>query len=107
MKRICDRTLDWFVVLWEWSICESREGTKYATDALRIHNEGTHVVLWIGVHLEIGDIIPHPSLLRFTPPDLPPARIPGLAFHIAGRSVVKYAPVCWPGPSPVWKDSQP
>src|SRR6267142_1882351 len=96
MQWILDRTLDWFVVLWEWTIRESRQRTKYATHTLRIHDEGTHVVFRIGIHFEIGDIISNPSLLCFIPPDLPAARIPWLAVQIAGCAVVKHAPVCRP-----------
>src|SRR5258708_6431870 len=107
MQWICDRTLDRFVVLREWSIGESCQRTKYATDAFRIHDEGPHVILRIRVGLEIGDVISDPCLLRFIPPDLPPARIPGLACHVAGCTVVKHAPVRRPRPGPVGIDSQP
>src|ERR1700730_781058 len=107
MQWICDRTLDWFVVLREWSISKSCQRTKYATDALRVHDEGPHVVFRIGIHLEIGYIVSNPSLLRLIPPDLPAARIPGLAFHVAGRGVVKHAAVGRPRPGPVWINSQP
>src|SRR6267143_1869269 len=106
MKWICDRTLDWFVVLREWSVGECRQRAKDATDALRIHDKRPHVVPGIGVHLEIGNIISNPFLLRFIPPDLPAARIPGLAIHVAGCAVVKHAPVCRPTPSPVGINSQ-
>src|SRR2546421_2492454 len=106
MKWICDWTLDWFVVLREWPIRESRERSKDAADAFRIHDEGAHVVLRIGVDFEIWDIVSNPFLLCLVPPDLPAARVPGLAFHVAGCTVVKHAAVCRPGPGPVGIDSQ-
>src|SRR5260221_5786554 len=106
MKWICDRTLYRFVVLWEWSIGECRQRAKDAANAFGIHDEGPHVVLRIGVGLEIGDVIANPFLLPFIPPNLSAARIPGLTLDVAGCAVVKYAPVGRPRPGPVGKNTQ-
>ena len=45
MQWIRDRALDWFVVFGERTVRHRAQGHKYASHALRIHNERSHVIL--------------------------------------------------------------
>ena len=45
MQRVRDRALDWFVVFGERTVRHRAQGHKYASHALRIHNERSHVIL--------------------------------------------------------------
>src|SRR6202034_4855941 len=76
-----------------------------SSDALRIHNEGSHVIFGMGVGLEVRHVIASPLSRRFVPPDLLAINIPGLPRDVARSSIVKHAPVGRPRPRPVWENS--
>src|SRR3569832_507655 len=76
MQRIRDRTLHWFVVLRKRPVGKCGEWSKDTTDTLGIHDERSHVIRWLRIDLEIGNVVTDPLLLRFVPPNLPSLRIP-------------------------------
>ncbi len=106
MQRVGDRALRWFVVLRERTIRHGTEGHEQPAQALRVHDERAHVVLGIGISLEIRHVIAGPFACSFIEPNLLAAGVPGLAFQIAGSTIVEYAPVCRPRPAPVGMDAE-
>ena len=106
VQRIVDGALDGLVVLREGTVGHRAERHEDAPHALRIHDERAHVLFWLGVGLEVGNVIAHPLLRGFVPPDLLACRIPRLAREIARGAVVQHAPICRPRPCPVRIDSQ-
>ena len=79
MQRIRNRALDGLVVLGEGPVGHRAQRNEDAADAFRIHDERAHVVLRLGVGLEVGNVIAHPLLGGFVPPDLLARRVPRLA----------------------------
>src|SRR5216684_5697963 len=100
MEWIVNRTLSRFVMFGEGSIGKSGERPKDSSYALRIHDERTHVILGLGIDLEVHHVVADPFLLLFVPPNLLSRWIPRLAVHVAGRAIVKHAAVRRPGPAP-------
>src|ERR1700756_1515078 len=101
MQRIRDWALKGFVMLREWAVAHGAERHEKAPHPFWVHDEGSHVVLGCGIHLEIGNVIAHPGLLCLVPPDLAARGIPGLAIEIAGGAIVHDAAIRRPGPGPV------
>src|SRR2546429_4863287 len=100
IKLVVNRTFDWLVVFRERSIGEGSKRGKDPPDAFRIHNERAHMILGLGVDLEVRHVVAHPFLRAFVPPDLATRWIPGLAVGIARCAIVKHAAICRPGPTP-------
>src|ERR1700722_16592265 len=101
MQRILNRTFDGLVMLREWPICEHTDRSEQTPDAFRIHDERPHVILRMGVGLEVRPVIAYPLSRRFVPPALFAVRIPRLPVGIARGAIVKDAPICRPRPRPV------
>src|SRR5260370_38194007 len=106
MKRILDRAFNRFVVLGKRTISYSRQRNKEQSHAFRVHDERPHVVLRIGISLEIGHVVAHPLSRGLIPPNLFAGGIPWLAAHIARSAVVHHASIHWPRPGPVGVDTQ-
>src|SRR5258708_40226110 len=68
VQRILNRALDWFVILWEWSIGKSGERTKDPADSFSRHDERSHVVFGSRVRLDVRDVVAHPTLQCLIPP---------------------------------------
>src|SRR6266481_9529282 len=100
MKRVVNRTFNWFIVFRERSIGKGRKRTKYSPYALWVHDERAHVIFRLGIDLEVGHVVANPFLLAFVPPDLFSRWIPGLAVHIERRAIVEHAAIRRPGPAP-------
>src|ERR1039458_9691885 len=92
-------------MLWERSIGKRSERSENSARALGIHDEWPHVIFGMRIRLEIRDIVSNPLLHGFAPPDLPARRIPRLAIHVAGSSVIEHAAIRRPGPSPIRIDA--
>ena len=105
MQRIRNRAFDRFVVLRERTVLKRRERAKEATDAFRIHDEWTHVILRRRIHFEIGNVVAHPPS-GLVPPDLTPFGVPRFAGRIARRAVVHDAPIGRPRPRPIRIDAE-
>src|SRR5688572_25543175 len=88
------------------TIGEGRKRSEDATHAFRIHDERPHVVLGIGINLEIRHVVADPFLLLLVPPNLSAFRVPWLARWITRSAVVHDTPVRGPRPTPVWIDSE-
>src|SRR5882757_5758112 len=67
MQRVINGALGRFVEFRERAIREGGEWAKDSADALGIHDEGTHVILRLGVRLEVRHIVADPFLRRFAP----------------------------------------
>src|SRR6202041_3328198 len=107
MQRILHRTLDRLVVLGERPVGKGGQRTENSADAFGIHNEWTHVILGIRIHLEVRNIVPNPKLRCFVPPNLLARRIPRLASWIARSAVIQDASIRRPRPRPVRIDALP
>src|SRR5438445_5414634 len=106
MQRILDGALDGLVKLWERPVGKSLEWTEQSADSLGIHDERTHMILRMGVRLEVRYVNSHPLLSPFVPPDLFAVCIPGLALQIARSAVVHNPSICRPRKGPVRINSQ-
>src|SRR5581483_6776413 len=94
------------VVFGEWPLGERPERAEETSDAFGVHDERAHVILGVGIGLEVRHVVADPSLLRFAPPDLFALRVPGLARRVARRAVVHDAAVSGPRPRPVRVDAE-
>src|SRR5215831_20890868 len=81
MKRVLGRAFDGLVMLREGTVRHWGQRNKEAADALRVHDEWTHVVFGIGISLEVGHVIACPLPGSFIEPDLFAAGIPRLAIQ--------------------------
>src|ERR1700674_456505 len=106
VKRVCDGALDGLVVLGERTIVEAAERDEDTSYAFGIHDERTQVIFGWRVGFEIGHIVADPGLFCLVPPDLAAGRIPGLAVHVAGGSVIEHAAIRRPRPRPIGIDSE-
>src|SRR6267378_2887203 len=105
MQRVLHRTLKGLVVFGEGSVGEGAKRPEDSSDAFGIHDEGPHVFLGGRVCLEIWNVVSHPRLGGFTPPDLLPVGVPRLSIGITGCAVVKNATIRRPRPRPVLIDA--
>src|SRR5882762_4100496 len=83
------------------SVLHSSQRHEQTSDAFGVHDERAHVIFGSGIHFEIGNVVAHPALLSFVPPNLATRRIPGLAVDVARGAVVENAAIRRPRPSPI------
>src|SRR5580692_1435730 len=100
MQGILDWTLERLVVFRERTISKSPQRRENSPDAFRIHDEWAHVILWLGIGLEIRHVVSDPFLLVFVPPNLLSRCVPGLTVHVARCAVVQHAAIRRPRPAP-------
>jgi hypothetical protein len=72
MQRIFNGAFDGLVMFGERPVGKGRERRENAAHALGIHDERAHVILGVRIGLEVRDVVAHPLLRGFVPPDLAP-----------------------------------